>query len=225
VTVVRTIAAHEIVQAVYPHPVTEKDELGLAVGKAIDGALSQYSHDFREGRKPTATATNRIAAELLDEELRDVDLSLTESERAKQLAQVADVLRAFRRSEVMGMLRPRSRLVLIGGQVGFYAQPDYWDGRGRFFEMKSYLAESIPPAVDLQLRLFQVAFPGLRAFLVCFDRHSTPVTTRAVEISPIQQGEADRLLLLAYQTGLKIGKEKVLEYIDNPIIRYPIPVQ
>jgi hypothetical protein len=122
----------------------------------------------------------------------------------------------------MGLPRPRSRLILINERVGVYAQPDYWNGRDRFYEMKSYLARPIPPDVGLQLRLFQCGFPKLRAFLACFDRHATPVSTMIEEIPPLEPEEADAVLRLAYRTGIEKGTEKVLEYIDNPIVRYAL---
>jgi len=222
VTVVKTVAAYEIVQAVFPHPVTERDELGIAVGKAIDGALSRYSHEFNESRRPTAAAMNRLASEMLDEGLAETSVTLTAADREKELTQVAGVLQAFRRSEVMGMRRPKSRLVLVNDRAGFYAQPDYWNGRDIFYEMKSYRADPIPPAVDLQLRLFQLAFPRFRAILASFDRHATPVTTSLVEIGRMEAAESDRILHLALSTALTLGKDKVLEYVDSPILRYTI---
>ncbi len=221
-TTVRTVAAHEVVQAAYPREVTEADELGMAVGKAIDETLSRFSHEFGQGRRPTLASMNRLAAETLDRELADTDLSLTPGDREKQLATVSGVLQAFRRSEVMGLPRPRSRLVLINERVGVYAQPDYWNGRDRFYEMKSYLARPLPPDVRLQLELFQCAFPGFRAFLACFDRHATPVATVIEEMPPLERETADGVLKLAYRTGLEKGVEKVLEYVDNPIVRYAL---
>jgi hypothetical protein len=224
VTSVRTVAAYEVVQSVYPRPVTEQDELGMAVGKAIDSALARYSHEFSESRKPTAAAMNRFASELLDEELADVDLQLSDADRERQLAAVAGVLQAFRKSELMGMRRPRSRLVLINEQVGYYAQPDYWNGRDRFYEMKSYRADPIPPAVQLQVQLFQLAFPGFEGVLACFDRHATPVTTSLRPVPPLTSVAGEELLRVAYRTGLELGKEKVLEYVDSPTIRYTVTI-
>ena len=222
-TAVRTVAAHQVVQAAYPRPVTEKDEIGMAVGKAIDETLTHYSHEFAQGRRPTVTSMQRIATEVLDRELADTDLTLAPHDRQQQLAAAFGVLQAFRKSEVMGLPRPRSRLILINERVGVYAQPDYWNGRDRFYEMKSYLARPTPPDVELQLRLFQCAFPGFRAFLACFDRHATPVVAVVEEIPPLEPGVADEVLKLAYRTGLEQGIEKVLEYVDNPIVRYVIP--
>jgi hypothetical protein len=130
-TTVRTVAAHEVVQAAYPRPVTEKDEIGMAAGKAIDETLSRYSYEFAQSRHPTRTAMNRLATELFDQELADADVQLGPDDRAQQLVAISGVLQAFRKSEVMGMTRPRSRLILIDGRVGIYAQPDYWDGKER----------------------------------------------------------------------------------------------
>ena len=222
-TTAKTIAAHEVVRAAFPRPVTEKDELGMAVGRAIDETLSRYSYEFAQGRRPTRTAMNRLAEEGLDRELEENDVELTPGERTVQLGSIAAVLQAFRSSEVMGMTRPKSRLILINERVGVYAQPDYWDGRERFYEMKSYHAVPTPPDVRLQLQLFQCAFPRFRAFLASFDRHATPVTTTIEEIPPIEPAAAEQVLRLAYRTGLERGVDKVLEYVDSPTVRYVVP--
>jgi hypothetical protein len=221
-TSIQTVATHEVVQAAYPRPVTERDEVGMAVGKAIDETLSRYSHEFSQSRRPTVSSMQRLATEVLDRELADADLSLAPSDRQQQLAAAFGVLQAFRRSEVMGLPRPRSRLILINERVGVYAQPDYWNGRDRFYEMKSYLARPPPPDVELQLRLFQCAFPKFQGFLACFDRHATPVTTVIEGVPPLDPSVADGVLKLAYRTGLELGTEKVLEYVDNPVVRYLI---
>ena len=165
---------------------------------------------------------NRLASEALDRELADADLTLVPHDRLAQLSAVSGVLQAFRRSEVMGLPRPRSRLVLINEEVGVYAQPDYWNGRDRFYEMKSYRARPIPPDVELQLRLFQLAFPGFRAFLACFDRHAQPVTTDIEEAPPLTPETREDVLKLAHRTGREKGVEKVLDYIDNPTVRYAL---
>jgi len=220
--VVKTVAAHEVVQAVYPREVTERDEIGRAVGKAIDETLSRFSHEFSQGRRPTLTAMNRLATETFDRELADADLLLTPADRLAQLSAVSGVLQAFRRSEVMGLPRPRSRLVLINEEVGVYAQPDYWNGRDRFYEMKSYLARPTPPDVELQLRLFQLAFPGFHAFLACFDRHVTPVVTAIEEAPALTLEVTESVLRVAYRIGREKGVDKVLAYIDNPVVRYAL---
>ncbi|MFI5418745.1 MAG: hypothetical protein ACHQ2Y_07630 [Candidatus Lutacidiplasmatales archaeon] len=220
---IKTVAAHEVVRATYPRDVTEKDEIGMAVGKAIDGALSQYSHEFAQSRRPSRTAMNVLAAEILDGELLDAGLALAPSERARHLEATAGVLQAFRKSEVMGLARPRSRLIVINGRVGVYAQPDYWDGRERFYEMKSYHASPMPPEVRLQVQLFQLAFPKFRAFLAWFDRHASPVTTTIEEVAPLDAPTTGSVLESAYRVAGEKGIEKVVEYIDSPMVRYTLP--
>jgi hypothetical protein len=222
-TTVRTVAAHEVVQAAYPRPVTEKDEIGMAAGKAIDETLSRYSYEFAQSRHPTRTAMNRLATELFDQELADADVQLGPEDRAEQLVAISGVLQAFRKSEVMGMTRPRSRLILIDGRVGIYAQPDYWDGKERVYEMKSYHANPLPPDIRLQIQLFQCAFPRFRTFLAWFDRHANPVTTTVDEIPPLDPRIAEGVLRQAYRVGLEKGTDKVLEYMDNPVVRYALP--
>jgi hypothetical protein len=222
-TTVRTVAAYEVVQATYPRPPSEKDEVGRAVGKAIDEALARYSYEFSQRRRPTRSAMERLAAGVFDEQMAESDVVLTATEREAELATVAGVLTAFRSSEVMGLTRPRSRCILINDRVGVYAQPDYWDGQVRLYEMKSYRATPEYPDVRLQLELFQLAFPRFRVYLASFDRHASPVTTTILLQPPLTHPTALGALRRAYDVGLEQGTEKVLEYIDNPIVRYVLP--
>jgi len=223
-TTVRTVATHEVVSAVYPRPVTERDEVGMAVGKAIDETLSRWSYEVRQSRHPTITSMRRFAAEILDRELADADVPLTEEERERHRSAIAAVLSAFRNSEVMGLARPRSRLILINERAGVYAQPDYWDGRERFYEMKSYAPRIIPPDLGLQMQLFQCAFPGVRAYWAFFDRHATPVVPRIESAPPLDRAATEAVLRVAYRAALEKGLEKVLEYIDSPVVRYSVHV-
>ncbi len=221
-TTVRTVATHDVVSAAYPRSVTERDEIGMAAGRAIDEALAHWSYEFSQSRRPTFTSMSRLASEILDRELADADVQLSPTDLERQRAEVSAVLQAFRKSEVMGLTRPKSRLILINERVGIYAQPDYWDARDRFYEMKSYYASPTPLDVTLQIQLFQCAFPGFRAYLACFDRHSTPVTPHIELMAPLEKSRTEEILTLAYRTGVDKGTEKVLEYVDSPTVRYSI---
>ncbi len=192
----------------------------MAAGKAVDSALAHFSHQFREGRRPSLRAIDRIASETLDEELEASMLILTPDDRERQLREISGVLRAFRGSELFGLPRPKSRLVLIDGVVGIYAQPDYWNGRDRFYEMKSFHADTIAPEVLLQIRIFQLAFPNFDSILAEFDRHADPVRT-LLRTVPVPDMEGRRMLLgKAREIGAASGQQKVLEYIENPVVRY-----
>jgi hypothetical protein len=222
-TEIRVLAAHQVVQLTHPRPIRDEDRLGIAMGRAIDGALSKFSHEAGQGRRPTATAMRTYAAELLTEELAEQDVAPTPEERVVLDGQIAGVLQEFRKSPLFGLPRPRSRLVLIGEEVGIYAQPDYWDGRGVFYEMKSYRAVPHPPDVELQLRLFRLAFPNFRGYLACFDRHASPVTTTIEPLEPLPEPVALEVLRNAYELGRQHGAPKVLEYLDATTIRYARP--
>ena len=220
---IRTLAAHDVVRSVFPRPVTSADEIGMAVGSAIDDTLSHFSNEVRGGRRPTFAAMGRWAEDVLDRQLEERDLTLEGPVRAAHLEATFNVIRAFRNTEIMGMARPRSRLILINEEVGVYAQPDFWDGRDRFFEMKSYHAVPPPPDVELQLQLFQLAFAGFRAYLACFDRHVVPVTTSIVEVAPLVPTTTERVLRTSLRVGRALGAPKVLEYLDAPTMRYTVP--
>jgi hypothetical protein len=221
-TTIKTLAAHEIVQLAYPRPPTERQELGMAVGKAIDTTLSRYSHEFDRGLRPTVGAMNRLAEATLEEELKDIDLPLGPSERNRAVEQITAVLHSFRKTEVFGLPRPKTRMILIDEQVGVYTQPDYWDRKRRFYEMKSYRAVPPPPDVALQLRLFQLGFSGFDGFLVCVNRHAIPPDVSITPIPALTPEEGLATLRQAWDFGLEKGREKVLEYIDSPIVRYSV---
>ena len=195
----------------------------MATGKAIDSRLSDLGHQLRLGRRPTQASSERAAAELLDEALAEAAVRLEPSDRAATLAEVGEVVRAYRRSEIAGLPRPRTRVFLIGGAVAVYAQPDYWDGRRRFFEMKSYRAIPPPPDVALQLALFQLAFPGFEAVLVCLDRHHRPVEAASAVVAPLGPEASATTLRTAYDAGLAFGEEKVLEYVEGTRVHYELP--
>ncbi|MCI4364136.1 MAG: hypothetical protein L3K13_07570 [Thermoplasmata archaeon] len=222
-TSVRTLAAHDLVELRYPRTPSERNEIGIAVGRAIDGAVSHYSHEAALGRRPSATAMARYGEELLEEALAEVVEPPSAEGRETIREEIRGVLREFRRSVLFGLSRPRSRLVLVGEQAGYYAQPDFWDRKNRFFEMKTYRALPPPPDVALQLKLFLLAFAPGTGSLVCFDRHVRPVETLTYEVPPLTSAEAEELLRFAHASALELGAERVLEFMNVPVVRYPLP--
>ena len=223
-TTIRTIPVHEIVQRTYPRPPPgEEDHVAMAAGKAIDGTLAQFGHEVRTGRRPTTTAMRERAGALLDEALEEEAVTVGPEVRQKILGQGEEVSQAYRKSPIFGLARPRTRVVVIGGEVAVYAQPDYWDGRSRFFEMKSFRAIPPPPDVLLQVRLFQLAYPKFEAVLVCLDRHANPVTTASAVLPPPTAEESTEVLRTAYDLGRQYGREKVFEYLEGPFVHYSTP--
>jgi len=221
-TTIRTIAVHDIVAHLHPRPVTERDELGMITGLVIDTTVSKCSHDARLGRKTSTSSLVRGATEQFDQAVADADLPVTPEDRTTALEQVAGVLKAFRASPVYGLLRPKSRLIVVNEEIGVYAQPDFWDGRARFYEMKSYRPIPIPPDVATQLRLFQIAFPGFEAVLIGFARHVRPVETTMQLMPPVGETEQQLALRHALLVGREKGLPTVLEYVDHPIIPYRV---
>jgi hypothetical protein len=221
-TVIRAVAAHDVVRATYPRAVTESDQIGMAAGKAIDRAVTELSHQYRARRRPTMAATERLARETFEEEIASAMIDLAPGARDLQIRQIGSALRAFRSSPLLGLARPRSRLIVVDETAGIYAQPDYWDGRDRIYEMKSYHSDPIFPDVVLQLQLFQLAFAGFQATLVEIDRHAEPTRAELRAIPPVSEGDRDRVLRLARDVALAQGQERVLEYVDSPVVRYSV---
>jgi hypothetical protein len=223
-TRIRTVATHEIVSATFPRPAaTERDELARALGRAIDTALGWFSFEAGRGRRPGIERASERGRAELSELCRDADLHPTVAERAELDREIEGVVRAFRGSPLYGLERPRSRLLLIDESVGVYAQPDYWDRASAFYEMKSYKASPPPPDLLLQIAFFHLAFPGFKGVLAGFDRHADPVTVHLAELPPPSEEERDRILGNAEAFGRAHGVEKVLEYVDVPVVRYRLP--
>jgi hypothetical protein len=198
----------------------EADELGMAVGKVIDAALGRLGFEGRQGRRPTVTSIHGFAEASLDSEILDAHLELSGEQRQSLLAQIDGVVRAYRSSELSGLTRPKSRLLLVDGRFGVYVQPDFWNGRDQIFEMKSYDAVPPPPDVAMQLQLFQLGFPGFRETLICFIRHALPVrVTRWDPPAPTPE-ETRGLLVRCAEVAKAQGTDKVLEYVDAPLVPY-----
>lgn len=220
-TTVKTLAVHAIVRATYPRPPpTDADQLAMATGHAIDAACAELGHRLRSGRRLPRSALLEIAARDLTDRLDEAGLSITDAERAPLLATISEVLQAYRESPIAGLARPRSRVLLIDGVVAVYAQPDFWDGRSRIYEMKSYAAIPPPPDVALQIRFFQLAFPRFEATLVCLDRHVRPPRTLVATLPPPTSEETQQALRLARDVTEREGIPKVLEYIEGPFVSY-----
>ena len=221
-TNVRTLAAHDVVELLHPRTVTVQDEVGMAVGSAIDGALSAMSYEARTGRRPSIANIERRGQEILNEHLQDAELVLEPAARSEVDASIRGVIIAFRQSDLLGRARPKTRLILIDETAGIYTQPDYWDGGQRFFEMKSYRAIPPRPDVALQLELFQLGFPECRGELVCFDRHARPVTVSRWPVPPVAEERRRELLGKCRDLALEHGETKVLEYVDSRAVRYSL---
>jgi len=218
----RMLATHEVVQRLHPREVTEQDQWGMIAGRVIDTTLSQASHEVRIGRKPTATSLLAAAGAQYDELLAETDLDPDPARRTATLEEVGAVLKAFRASPLYGLPRPRTRWIRINDEVGMYAQPDFWDPRGTFYEMKSYRPVPVPADVATQLRCFQLAYPNARGILIGFDRRARPVGTTAVAVEPTPPAEREHLLRRILDIGREVGLPKVEEYLAPPSAQYRI---
>jgi hypothetical protein len=222
-TEIVTLATHEVVRYTYPRPPpTDTDKVSIAVGRAIDGTLSGFGYQIQSGRKPTATAMLAEAQRRLEDALDEEAVEIPADQRPEIHRQLKETVHAYRTSALYGLVRPKSRVILIDRRVGIYAQPDYWDGHGRFFEMKSYRAIPPPREVALQVRIFQLAFPELISVLFCLDRHSNPVTASTLVVPPPTAEEREETLRNALRLGLEYGKTAVYEYMTVPFTRYSL---
>ncbi len=223
VETIRVLAAHQVVSDAFPREEREEDLWGRAAGLAVDSAMSDFAHGVRQGRRPSVARTVEVAMARFDDAVAEAGAEPDATRRAAALEQAEAVLRAYRNSPIVGLPRPRSRLVVVGGEVGMYAQPDFWDGRSRFFEVKSYRATPDRPELALQLRLFQLAFPGFEATLVAFDRFARPVAVLTSSVPPLREDDREPALRRVLDCGRRLGEPKVAHYLTADRIDYPAP--
>jgi hypothetical protein len=114
----RTIPVHEVVRRTFPRPPPEdKDHVAMAVGRTIDGTLAQFGHEYRVGRRPTATAMRRFGTTLLEESLREEAVEVSTAERTRILEELDGVLQAYRRSPLV-VSHTVNRRVGVGNSSG-----------------------------------------------------------------------------------------------------------
>lgn len=219
-TTIRAVAAYQVVAERFPRPVREEDVWGLAAGRAIDEALGRFAHESSLGRRPSISAAADAGVLRFEDGVQELGAAPEAVRSVEVRGQLERVLRAFRGSVIARLPRPRSRLLLLNRAYGVHCQPDFWDRRSAFYEMKSYRADAARPDLALQLRLFQLAFPGFAGHLITFDRFVDPVPVSVTRLAPPGPEEVRETLTIALGTAQRHGVDKVLEYVDAPVIPY-----
>ncbi len=114
------------------------------------------------------------------------------------------ILEAFQRTPAFGLLRPKTRLVVIDESIGMYVQPDFYDGYS-IYEVKSFNPTKTRYAY-YQVRLFQLGgYPDSEAVLVGFDGNTLdPIIIR---INRISEEDRHRIIMDVAKFGSSNGVE------------------
>jgi len=124
--------------------------------------------------------------------LSDIDLKEIEN-------QFIERFRAYLNSDLIKKKRIKARVILIessDGILGIFAQPDFVDlNLKKAYELKSYeLFGPIPHYVILQIRLFQLAYPDFKFYLVGFKKDDSQMTVIVKEIKQMSDDSTWNLI-------------------------------
>ncbi len=114
---------------------------------------------------------------------------------------------AFSKTDVSGMLRERTRSVIVKGEsdIVMYTQPDFVNYED-FYEMKSFeISNPIQPEVLFQVKLFQLAFDG-NANILGFKEENGYYNAQIIQVPPLEDDERQKLLKEIYSFGMSSGK-------------------
>ncbi len=114
---------------------------------------------------------------------------------------------AFSKTDVSGMLRERTRCVIVKGEsdIVMYTQPDFVNYED-FYEMKSFeISDPVQPEVLFQVRLFQLAFDG-NANILGFREENGYYNAQIIQVPPLEDDERQKLLNEIYLFGMSSGK-------------------
>jgi hypothetical protein len=134
-------------------------------------------------------------------------------------------LEAFRGTEIyewfgFRYVTIKPRLILIGDSLGVYAQPDLKAvDDSAIYDIKTMDLQSAPrefEKVRLQMRIFQLAFPGAKAIILCIPYDHDKITT--IELEPLTYEDAKSLLPELEKFCIEHGKEEKVEAEKRRVI-------
>ncbi|MCL7384514.1 MAG: hypothetical protein LZ174_09535 [Thaumarchaeota archaeon] len=121
-------------------------------------------------------------------------------------------------------IAPEARAIVIGDRVAVYAQPDFKSLDDKvIYDVKTVDLESSREAFDRvreQMRVFQLAYPGSKAVVICMPYDCDRIST--VELPPLTYDDVSSLLPELEKVCMEIGKEARIGGGKHAVIRYAV---
>jgi hypothetical protein len=139
--------------------------------------------------------------------------------RALELFAETDIYREFNsRYEI-----PGARLILIGSSIGVFAQPDFKSKYDEvIYDVKAVDPRSSPrevlESIRLQMRVFQLAYPGARAVVIYIPYNGDRIMT--AELDPLTYDDVKELLPELEGFCMERGQEAIIRDNRTVILRY-----
>lgn len=228
---VKKLKTSEYVHYKYGSAIPEELHL-LLYGKAIHEALKAYANS---GNIPYALEVFR------DTVMKDEKFGVLYGEDAvgsieRPAPPFGELYRAGRKALELFMeteiyreygskyIAPEARTIVIGDRVAVYAQPDFKSLDDKvIYDVKTVDLESSREAFDRvreQMRVFQLAYPGSKAVVICMPYDCDRIST--VELPPLTYDDVSSLLPELERVCMEIGKEARIGGGKHPVIRYAV---
>jgi len=218
----KVFAAHELINEKFK---LGGDAVSLAFGLAFDRAIANLNYyEYRTGG-----LGRRLVWKALRHFTWEFSRLAPEGVEVRQYAAKAwRMICAFRKTPAYGVLRDKTRAVVVDGEVAMYAQPDFADDfENVIYEVKSYELDGVwLEASRYQVRLFQLAYPDHAACLIGFkcapQGGVEPQILRLEPLSDLPREEVCRLLREVLDFGRNSVREEELADIeeDRTVIFY-----
>lgn len=173
--------------------------INMILGKCLDETVTQmnyYSYKSEFKRNISLNAMKSFAV-MLNSELIKNNIILDNKDKKNYYAMGWRFINAFKKSELYEntLLRDRTRLIIINDEAGIYAQPDFVDYYNEImYEMKSFSLKPVPKYVKMQVKIFQLAYPGFESKLIAFPRDDGYIKVQKITVK--EQAERTKKILL-----------------------------
>jgi hypothetical protein len=139
--------------------------------------------------------------------------------RALELFAETDIYREFNSKYEI----PGARLILIGSSIGVFAQPDFKSKYDEvIYDVKAVDPRSSPrevlESIRLQMRVFQLAYPGARAVVIYIPYNGDRIMT--AELDPLTYDDVKELLPELEGFCMERGQEAIIRDNRTVILRY-----
>ncbi len=151
------------------YPVKTHDPVAEAFGRAFDDAVTFYSY-LREKASRTGGLLYKCQRHFVASFNSQTNSThLTKEQKNEIFSKAWRMFASFSKSDVEGR-KPKTVFVRLAADVYIACQPDLYD-YGSMYELKSYpLTDPLQPHIQLQVRLFGLAYPDDELFAVGFDQ-------------------------------------------------------
>jgi len=197
---VHVFKASDYVRHLYP--VKTHDPVVEAFGRAFDDAVTFYSHLREKGSRTGGLLYKCQRHFVASFNSQTNGAFLTKEQKNEIFSKAWRMFASFSKSNIEGS-KPKTVFVPLAGDVYMACQPDLYD-YDSVYELKSYpLTDPLQPHVELQVRLFGLAYPEDELFAVGFAQDAKGFIR--IQVLPVHRFEEPPIQGLI-EFGRKYGK-------------------